>query len=35
MESQLKLNKSAARKESIVEVGSFLKSIGGKKKQSE
>ena len=29
------INKSAVRKESIVEVGSFLKSFGGKKKQSE
>lgn len=35
MESQLKLNNSAGRKESIEEVGSFLKSGGGKKNQSE
>lgn len=36
MESQLKSNNSAGRKESIEEVGSFfLKSGGGKKNQSE
>ena len=32
---KMKLNNSAGRKESIEEVDSFLKSVGGKKNQSE
>ena len=32
---KMELNNSAGRKESIVYVGSFLKSVGGKKNQSE